>query len=50
MFLRILTASMAAMALAAGAAWAQTSGGAVVGPPASGANVTPGPNEPGGMS
>jgi hypothetical protein len=50
MFLRILTTSMAAMALAAGAAWAQTSGGTVVGPPASGANVTPGPNEPGGLS
>ena len=50
MFLRTLITSIGALALAAGAASAQTSGGTIVGPPASGANITPGPNEPGGMS
>ena len=50
MFLRILTASMIAAALAAGMASAQNSGATIVGPPASGSTITPGPNEPGGMS
>ena len=50
MFLRTLMISIGALALTTGAAWAQTSGGTIVGPPASGAQATPGPNEPGGMS
>ena len=50
MFPRTLTISLSALALTAGAASAQTSGGTIVGPPASGSNITPGPNEPGGMS
>lgn len=49
MFLRTLMVSISASALAAGAAWAQTTTGVtIVGPPASGANITPEQIQPSG--